>query len=145
MLEILFVKNRFIIAFDFIEFFITNQLPIWKIYFNNHIIFENNKCFYITGGNNDNKVHELGKITKIIWKQWDAATADALFLTCEELLQTKNKIIIYLQENEHYLRDQTNLKFSKYETLSSYLFYKSTKEFDNEYFLRETLDEWKIK
>jgi hypothetical protein len=28
MLEILFVKNRFIIAFDFIEFFITNQLPI---------------------------------------------------------------------------------------------------------------------
>jgi hypothetical protein len=29
--------------------------------------------------------------------------------------------------------------------VSSYLFYKSTKEFDNEYFLRKTLDDWKIK
>jgi hypothetical protein len=67
---------------------------------------------------------------------------DVFGLKCETLLKKDNYFIINFKEDHDF---ENNSKQKKFKSFAHLLIYKSTKEFDNEYFLRETLDEWKIK
>jgi hypothetical protein len=54
------------------------------------------------------------------------------------LLKEKNVFNVQFKENPDYLKDKA---FSKYYSNDEYLLYKTITGYDDEYFLRETLDE----
>jgi hypothetical protein len=63
-------------------------------------------------------------------------------LYCESLLKNKNNFVINFKKN---LRFTTNDNKPEYYTLYGSLFYKETADRDKGYYLRETLNKYKIK
>jgi hypothetical protein len=75
------------------------------------------------------------------WNEWEEKF-NLFSLKCENLLQNDNVFLINYRKDPDHL---VNSLYSEYRSLNYLVIYKSTADHDPDYYLRELLDEWKIK
>jgi hypothetical protein len=130
-----FKKNRLIVALDLIHWYLHHEITVTDKNIDS-ILFNNIKLY----DKSDLALWENIYFSKN-WKEWEGKF-NLFSLKCEDLLQEDNVFLINNREEPEHLR---NSLYSKYRSLNYLVIYKSTADRDPDYYLRELLDEWKIK